>query len=583
MNLIRFPSFGAAIAIALLCAHGASAQVPSCGERNLETNIGTALNVGDDVLITNLALGFSFTFPDGSSTTAIDVSSNGRITPAGALPGPGSGPDGVDVFGGASSICPLWSDLRYTVGDVFFNTTPTSAIITWQDVDPISPLPSSGRFTFQVVLNADSTFRFNYDSRATGSVFLSLQLSLVGTVRGNSAIGPPPLDLSAFIDGPGDSLMRSGVFESFGTNTNNPNNFDLGGLTIDFAPNGLGGFLVSTECGRNVEIASSCTVKNSAFRFTPTPTGSYDVTPILCSFETNVGVDLGLSTGGDSVQPIPFPFTLPGGVTVNSLQVTSFGRIIDPGVGTVPRAPTTFAGDFSDGALVAASWAELALSEGGSVSFRADASSAVITWLDIPHDTEGTLTFQAQLFPDSSFNLCLGGNSNGRNLVIGAIDGAGGPLVAPVDLSSAPITGVTTSSVFERFGPFILGTTDVARPMLMKARSTPQVGGCLDLVLECIPPGATNSEVLIGTSNPNTSLIPLLELGVFSCTLVTGGVVFLPVTPLSSGFSTVASVPIPNNLSLMGLSLFSQGVTLDPSLNPLGFGLGSGIESRIGL
>lgn len=582
MTVSRLPALAAGFALIAGSGDQLSAQIPSCGDLNLEPNIGVSLNSGDDVLSTNLPLGFPFTFPDGSSTSVIDVSSNGRIAPAGALPGPGSGPEGVDVFGGATSICPLWQDLKYTVGDVFFNTTPTSAIITWQDVDPSGVLAGGQRFTFQLILNSDNTFRFSYDSRAGLSLFFSLRLGIVGTIRGNSAVGPPPLDLSAFIDGAGDSLMRAGVFETFGTTTNNPNNFDLGGVTIDFAPNGMGGFLASTECGRNIETSASCTIKSSAFRFTPTPTGSYDVTPIVCAFDQNLGVDLGLGTGGDSVQPLPFPFTLPGGVTVNSLQVTSFGRLIDPAAGTLPRAPTSFAGVFSDGAQIAAAWVELLLSEGGSVNFRADANSAVITWLDVPRAIEGPLTFQAQLFPDSSFNLCFGEIASAQNLIIGAIDGAGGPIPPATDLSSAPITGSTASSVFERFGPFVAGDIDVAQPMNTVPLTPPQVGGSLDFALECIPPGATSSGILIGVSNPSTNLVPTLELGVFSCTLSTDGLGFLPVTPLSSGVSTVVSLPIPNSLGLMGVSVFSQGVTLDPSLNPLGFGLGSGIESRIG-
>ncbi|MEO0478859.1 MAG: hypothetical protein AAF196_05210 [Planctomycetota bacterium] len=570
---------GATASLALLLALAAPslpAQSISCGDAVLATNLGTAQGATDEALIAGLSLGFPFTFPDGTVTSTIDVTSNGRITLPGSLTSSDFTPDRGTFLSEPSALAPLWVDLDYVTGDVFFNATPTEAVITWQDAVVFG---GTNPLTFQAILRSDSSFSFIYDSRIGAEIEGAFLDSVIGATPGNAATDPGDTDFDLFVNGPGDSGTEPSVYEFF---LAGGDGFDLTGFALDFEPNGNGGYTVSSDCARGAATSTSCTLQNDAFRFTPDGTGGYDVAEIPPFFESNIGPDLGLTDEDESDQAMPFSFVMPGGALINTIRVTSNGRLLDPASGSLARFFVDPTFGFQDGPAICAGWVDLDATNRGSVHFDGNATRALVTWQDIPEfDEDNSITFQARLFPDGSFDLSFVSFPLLFDAVIGTFGGSG-TISSETDLSNAP-SSAGSPDLFEFIDMVAGDTSDIAIPLRTFEVSPPQIGGTYDLMVDGIPPTALTAGILVGFANLNVDLGPLLPLDRPSCILATNGTLNVPLTILTGGASSVASINVPNRPALAGIEFHAQGYVIDPTQNPLALGLANGLTGRVGL
>ena len=153
---------------------------------------------------TNLALGMStqatvslpFTLPyPGGTTTQLQVCSSGYVSPGIANP--------IQLVGSAATLlqgtarwAPAWS--AWTTGpgpvNVFFDATPTRAILTW---NAVACLAGTGTSTFQIQFYPDGTVRTLWQSIGSGPLPL-----LVGWAPGGGVTIPAGRDLSATLSTP---------------------------------------------------------------------------------------------------------------------------------------------------------------------------------------------------------------------------------------------------------------------------------------------------------------------------------------------------------------------------------------------
>ncbi len=162
------------------------------------TNLGTNLNLGDDTLLRNQPLGFSFNIPGSPrfNTNAIDISSNGWI---GLNPNEIPDTGFVVLESGAEfvkyeRIAGWWDDLDPSVsGGVYFNqlSNPQRVVITWDQVPQFGATDSN---TVQIVLFANGDFQITWQAGC-------LDDALTGFSAGGNVADNGGLDLSASVPG----------------------------------------------------------------------------------------------------------------------------------------------------------------------------------------------------------------------------------------------------------------------------------------------------------------------------------------------------------------------------------------------
>lgn len=221
----------------LVCVLSASLSFAApCQPPCIEASFGGDLQLSDDGVAQNLALGFTFPFA-GRSFTTISVSANGFVWL-------GSGSDSGCCNGSLSEflargprIAVLWSDLNPSdSGSVHFNALPGRAVVTWNGVPEYGEgLP----LTAQVQLLADGSMTLSWQAPAA----VASHTALVGFTPGGGATGARQVDFANGL--PFDSGTSPTVYEVFPQNA-----FELGGGVIQAVPNGQGGFTVTrrTDC-----------------------------------------------------------------------------------------------------------------------------------------------------------------------------------------------------------------------------------------------------------------------------------------------------------------------------------------------
>ena len=158
--------------------------VPASG-----TNLGLAINTQ-----TTVTLPFSLPYP-GGTTTQLQVCASGYVSPGTANP--------VQLLGSSTTLvqgnarwAPAWSawQPQPTAANVWFDATPTRAILTW---NAMPALGGTGTSTFQIQFFPDGTVNTLWQS--TGSGVLPL---LVGWAPGGGVTIPAGRDLSATLSTP---------------------------------------------------------------------------------------------------------------------------------------------------------------------------------------------------------------------------------------------------------------------------------------------------------------------------------------------------------------------------------------------
>lgn len=541
-------------------------------------NIGTALGAGDDTVSANNALGFVFPWPDGSTSTSIDIDSNGRIFQPGAAVS-SYYPDVYDFIGGPTSIAPFWADLDPSDAlsdDIYFFTDNVStAVITWQDVVvkyDTQPL------TIQVVLRSDGSIRFAYDERSTTltGYYTFYGLPLTGVSPGNATnynYGGS-VDISQTLSAPFDSGTDPLVFENFYYNYYG--SFDLDGFAFDYAPNGNGGYLlIGVDCGfaRAESVGVGCFPLGSSFDWIADGSGGYVVTQGSSGFDPRAGASLGLGDDSISTQALGFSFTMPGGNVVTSIDVDSNGRVLEGGTGSSDFSATVAELLSSTSGVLCGFWTDINPGAAGDVTFFTDnAGFASVTWTDAPQFGQtNALTFQIQLRAPSEWSLVLSDVQSfaSDDLLIGCSGGGGAADPGESDFSTTPILSNGASTVYEYF--LVSEVFDLAGPPSIElvASTTPQLGGSFDLALTEIPSSTLQAAALLGTANPNLDL-SLVFTGL-PCFLLSNnnlGALNLSSFGWAPGMATGSlSIDLTSaSPALLGIPLVLQGVIVDPSV-----------------
>ncbi len=543
---------------------------------DFDTNVGAALGITGDDSTTPVTLGFNFPFPDGTATNSIDIDSNGRIFPAAADTSDFTSTP-AELVGQTTSIAALWTDLTPTgtgAGDVFFRTDATIAVITFQDVTEFG---GSDEFTFQIQLYPDGRVVLCYDNRVPTTLD-----SLVGLSEGGGAADPGSSDLTATAGTNGVTT----VYEDF------TSGMDLIDGCISFTPAGAGWCLANDFPPPPVDGTATTLAQpvQTSLLFSPDGGGGYIVAKVPATFVDDSSlspVELGTGLGDDALtatQALGHSFQGPGGGTWSSVRMDNNGVVHDGG-------GTETAGDFnpsvgdltSDDSKIAAFWTDLS-SQNGSLRFATTSTQTVITWENVPQFAEtNSLTFQAVLNDDNSFQLnyrdvsqwTTGSGFTSDDVLIGCSEGGGAADPGESDYADYPIVtaGNATNYEFWDASGFTFGILDDLphiQPRLIST-ATPQLGGSIELGITGLSTVGFGHTLLIGFSNPN---IPLDAIGIPGGVLSAANDVPTPLAPVESTFS----LPVPNDPGFVGtLTVFFQAAQFATE-TPLGIVLTEGVQ-----
>ncbi|HEU4419786.1 MAG TPA: hypothetical protein VFT55_12680, partial [Planctomycetota bacterium] len=292
------------------------------------TTFGTNLNLSDDSVAQNNALGFTFPGPAGP-ISSIDISSNGFVWLGSNTNSACCNGDLPLFLSSMARIAPMWMDLNPSQGgSVWFNTIPAagsqpaSAVVTWDGVPEYS---ETAPMTIQLQLFADGSFTFLYDSQC----YNLWHDVLTGVTQGVAAVANP-VDFSAITVGtPHISGTNPTVHEL------QQQVFDLAGRSFAFVPNGTAGYIVLDRPGCTlasvVRYGHGCPastagyeffafptvidLSNIAIEFTPTSAGGFVAIPTTGFF---TGTTSSFVFSDDEVQGpfnLGFTFPFPGGST----------------------------------------------------------------------------------------------------------------------------------------------------------------------------------------------------------------------------------------------------------------------------
>lgn len=566
-------------AAAAILPSAASAQAAPNGPC-LQSQFGTALNLGDDQTSPLLPLGFSFPGPAGA-VTAITVSSNGFVW-LGANGDSGCCHGDVNKFvSQMARIAPLWMDLDPSLGgQVWFGTQPASgplpasAIVTWAAVPEYGSL---NLVTVQLQLFADGSFSMYWDPGTT----VQSHAALVGVTQGGGAT-PNFFDISQTATSPFDSGTNATAYEDFAFG------FDLTASVYTFVPNGQGGYSVTSKscpfastrrfgigCPKPVttyELFGSSNpidLSNTALEFTPTGTGGYVITPATTFFTGYTGFQVFGDDDSHGPFALPFPFPYPGGSTT-AIDICSNGFVWLQAGNINSRCclgdPTAFV---NDPPSIAALWMDLnppAANPGDGVYFDVvGTTEAHITWSNVPEFPNiGANTCQITLRANGSFRLAWGAVANlQHDCVVGLSEG----------------NGIDPGSIDLSAGVFATGSG--GNPLRLDAQpgSRPSLGTTFTMDIDQIATGSLLGLMVFGTTSfPNG--FDLTPIGMPECSLYAalGSLQSFPLTGSPSSFSFV----VPNAPTLVGVLLQAQAATITPGANALGVYASNGLELTLG-
>ncbi|MBL8756363.1 MAG: hypothetical protein JNK15_23920 [Planctomycetes bacterium] len=570
----------------LACAVTAAAQFPC-----YETNLGTNLTLGDDQVAANLPLGFSFPQPGGGTTATIEASSNGFIwLGANGNPRCCNG-EANKLLVQAPSICPFWTDLNPAAagpnGGVFFNafpaagSAPARAVVTWKDVPEFGQL---NLLTFQVQIDSTGAMFFYYGP----GLAMSNRTALVGFSEGNANPGGSASWNSvdfAFTTPPIDTFTNPTAFEEMP-----PWAVDLADRTLLIAPNGQGGYLVSTPpnclpaawstygagCPREpvfyelFQSPNTIDLSNTAFLASPNGSGGWTVVPTV-GFYTPTSAPI--QTGDDYVTgpfALPVPWSWSGGVT-SSIDVSSNGFVwLQSGNFNSRCCNGSPFGLLNDPASICGHWMDLNPASGGSVHVDVDPNSLEVhvTWMNVPeYGTSGTSnTFQISLFPTGDFRISFQGvQGQFHDSLTGFSPGAVAGDPGSIDLSTVI--------------PFDTGAGGTPLRLDATAGARPQIGTTFSMDLLNAPASSVVGFMVLGLGQVQPGL-DLTPFGMPGCSLfATLDVVqAFPLVPTPQ-----FTWALPNNSALVGLQVYAQGAALALGMNALGLVVSNGGVLSIGI
>lgn len=275
---------------------------------------------------------------------------------------------------------------------------------------------------------------------------------------------------------------------------------------------------------------------------------------------------------------MPFTFTAPGGVSTNTITISSNGCIYLDAVTNAAYTPFTGASyggtSFRDGPpRLAPFFHDLDASAGGSIHYDVDPANQFVrvTWLNVPEWPVPTAlnTMQVTLYSSGQVDVFLGAIANtsiinANNAYYGYTPGLGSRLGPSLDLSaSLPLT-----------------TGDGAIPPVLGMDARPVIGSTPNIVTSNITAG-TLVQALAGGSALQPAPVDLGFIGMPGCTLTINPFLFLTnvITP-SNTF--VQPLSLPNNPAFLNVQLVFQAAPLTPGFNAAQLLLSNGICVRLG-
>lgn len=574
----------------------ATASAPAFAQNGF-LPIGNQIMDGSQNMVT-VNLGFNFTMPGGTVVSSVDVDEHGRIVEVGTDPSDGTETIAKLIGNPGASICALWDFTSYNSADnstVFFDTdNSTRAVITWVNVN--TPVDC----TFQMQLWADGRIVTCYDSRCP------VDDGIIGLSPGNGAPTPTQVDLITAV---GSAIVTTEVTVVEDFDFSGPTAFDIPSTALEFIPTGIGGSGGYTIVGNggvadpitpfafNTDLGDAgcpagydpSNAINQTYFFIPDGAGNYDITAGPSVFDPNIGTDL-MFTADDTKQTdfdLGFQFPWPSGLD-NLVDIDPNGRIL-PSNSTDGGDFSPTPGEHDDAEAIAVFWNDFNVNEPGSGNVHLITNpgvSATITWNDVkqfdPSDSVDGMTVQVTLFPDGSFWIThqdIGAfndpavGTSARDLLVGFSDGSG---VDPgeIDLTNLPVS-VPVGVNYEWWdcsGTSPLEPTDLLGPYL-------DASYLAELVGVTTPVTGTNWEVQaqdVGATTLGFYVIGLgqqtLNLSAFGCPcnlLVTNDVVQVAL-PDGLGDLTALSIPIPNDPSLTGGTLYVQAAIDNAPVPPFG-------------
>lgn len=551
-----------------------------------EPNFGTLLGSDDDVVFPAVALNAPF-LAFGSLFTHIEVSSNGFVW-LGANGNPDSGccaGTGTALAAGAARVCALWMDLvtdGINGSGVYHHSLPGRDVVTWANA--FESFDPTNRFTIQLQLGSGGDFTVWFHPSTT--IAQAPHTGLCGVSPG-AVSDPGSTNFSASF--PWNSGAQATLYQQWPVGT-----FDLAQRTIEFLPNGVGGWLLHdrascafvpgtwTTFGAGCPLASGITgasfyelftgatldLANREFELTPSGAG-YLVQAISGSFFGGYSTVVPMQDDQVVDQVLPFPFPHPGGICTTAGFCSNGFVWLDNFNNAAPAAPFVPA-FLGDGARIAALWTDLDLTAGGNAYFDATATTAYCTWVNAPDFYNPALrsTFQVQLHSDGRLRLCYQALAVGANRPVLAGYAAGGATYDP-----GPID--VTANV-----PF--ATNNGTLPITLDAgAASPVLGQLFPLVAGNLRPSALVGLLVLGTQSFPAG-VPLAGLGMPNCAAYLSLDATLAFVP--TGMSTTLNMlTIPGNLTFLGFPLHAQLAVLDPGITPFGLAASNGGTLTLGL
>ena len=522
--------------------------------------------------LTEFDIGFPFTMPGGTVTSAVEVDNRGSLTASdGNLCCSTIGnPTLMNTLDSEIFVFSADHELTAVEAGIFGYTDGTGvAAVTWVSVQ-VGATPS----TFQVQLYADGRIVMLYNSSC------------------NTAGPYAVTDTTVYEYGCSSTVIT------------------LAGSALEFVPSGAGGtagWTISNYGGlpdpafawNRLMSVSGCFEKAS-YTFAPDGVGGYDVSSGASQYDPNVGALAGVTgnvvihaTGLD----LGFPMLFPDGNTYQFVDIDPSGRIIPQGLaGTVGDwLPSEFDIQNAGYPFLFGLWTDwdVLAPDSDGVYFKTGPGSATFTWRDVAqnwssfHNGAGAMapcTWQITLLQGGTvvvthedlrgLNPSIRGlnTSNGyiylTDCAVGITSGQA-PVASEIDLSmlttvptnvpgyayehwscaANPQVGMTSQEAVD----LLIDTSDLA------GLSLPSLGGTWELQVQDVGTAAFGFYV-VGTSAANSNLTPLGSPCVRA--------VALDLTQLqfADGLGDLLpwTISIPNNVALVGAQLFAQGVVQEP-------------------
>lgn len=300
---------------------------------------------------------------------------------------------------------------------------------------------------------------------------------------------------------------------------------------------------------------------NQSGVFTPDGEGGYDTSPNsgVVDMEFRNGVPLDFADDSVRLLSIGFPFSMPGGVILNEIDIDSNGRAFEPSAENSDFSQTVAELRFDATSMLCPFWVDLNPDAGGQIWQSVGPNGEfVVTWDEVPRfgGTEPN-SFQMVLCADGSvsFNFFEVTSLTG---IVGLSAGNGVADPGAIDLSLAPTSSGGAPIVYESFG-LSTSENDLGRPQSLPELtnlSRPVLGQDFDLQISGLD--ATPMDFYIVGDRQDFDARPL---GI-ACTLECDGALgAFVVTP-----GSVVSLEIPSSPSLSGLTLSVQGGAIDPEV-----------------